>query len=383
MEEIFSLSVQRLTKNSIPMGGNMFLKSKKLVVAALLSVSATSAFAAGTLSGTNVDSTASLSFSVNGTTSEVTSTNTYKVDNKVDLTVSTVDTQAVTVSPEATNVLLTYKVKNEGNTVQDFVLSSLTTSTTVFTAGNAVTDDYDLTNVRVFVDANNNGIYDEGTDVETYIDELAPDDDTTVFIVADVPTDALNDAVAIYDLQAQVAQGETVGSEGAIIASDNAGQADDAATVQIVFGDGQGTTDVQYDGIFSSADAWKIVTADVTVSKNSIVVSDPVNGTTNPKRIPGAVVRYCYIVENAAGGAEATGALITDILNPTVLDLSAATVATYAGSGTCACDAVDADITGSNGALGTNPNAQGEVKVDFDAVAGGATECAYVSAVIK
>ena len=361
----------------------MFLKSKKLVVAALLSVSATSAFAAGTLSGTNVDSTASLSFTVNGATSEVTSTNSYKVDNKVDLTVSTVDTQAVTVGPDATNVLLTYKVKNDGNTVQDFILSSLTTSTTVFSAGNAVTDDYDLTNVRVFVDANSNGVYDEGTDVETYIDELEPDADITVFIVADVPTDALNDAIAIYDLQAQVAQGETAGTQGTVIANDHSGQADDAASVQIVFADGQGTTDVQHDGIFSSADAWKIVTADVTVSKNSIVVSDPVNGTTNPKRIPGAVVRYCYIVENAAGGAEATGALITDILNPDVLDLSASTVVTYSGSGTCTCDAADADITGNNGALGQNPNAQGEVKVDFDTVAGGTTECAYVSATIK
>ena len=365
------------------MGGNMFLKSKKLVVATLLSVSASSAFAAGTLSGTNVDSTASLSFSVNGTTSEVTSTNSYKVDNKVDLTVSTVDTQAVTVSPDATNVLLTYKVQNDGNTVQDFILSSLTTSTTVFTAGNAVNDDYDLNNVRVFVDSNGNGAYDEGTDTQTYIDELAPDTDITVFIVANVPTDAANDAVAVYDLQAQVAQGDTVGTQGTVIASDNAGQADDAATVQIVFADGQGTTDVQYDGIFGSADAWKIVTADVTVSKNSIVVSDPVNGATNPKRIPGAEVRYCYIVENATGGADATGALITDILNPDVLDLSASTVVTYSGTGTCACDSANADITGSNGANGQNPNAQGQVKVDFDTVAGGTTECAYVSAVIK
>ncbi|HIP46085.1 MAG TPA: hypothetical protein EYG95_00855, partial [Campylobacterales bacterium] len=168
----------------------MFLKSKKLVVAALLSVSATSAFAAGTLSGTNVDSTASLSFSVNGTTLEVTSTNSYKVDNKVDLTVSTVDTQAVTVGPDTTNVLLTYKVKNDGNTVQDFILSSLTASTTVFSAGNAVTDDYDLANVRVFVDTDGDGAYDEGKDIETYIDELEPDADITVFIVADVPTDA-------------------------------------------------------------------------------------------------------------------------------------------------------------------------------------------------
>ena len=361
----------------------MFLKSKKLVVAALLSVSGTSAFAGGTLSGTDVDSTASLSFTVNGTQSEVTSTNTYKVDNKVDLVVSTVDTQAVTVSPGAKSVLLTYKVKNDGNTVQDFILTALTTSKTVFAGANEVTDGYDLTNVRVFVDANNNGVYDVATDTQTYIDELEPDADATVFIVADVPADASNDAIAIYDLQAQVAQGETVGTQGAVIANDDKGQADDAATVQIVFADGQGTTDVQYDGIFSSADAWKIVTAEVTVSKNSIVVSDPVNGTVNPKRIPGAVVRYCYIVKNENVSTEATEAIITDILNPTVLDLAGATVATYNGAGTCDCDSEDADITGTNGAHGQNPNAQGQVKVDFDTIAGGATECAYVSATIK
>ena len=361
----------------------MFLKTKKLIVATLLSVSATSAFAAGTLSGTNVDSTASLSFTVNGTESEVTSTNSYKVDNKVDLVVSTVDAQAVTVSPDTTNVLLTYKVRNDGNTVQDFLLSSLATSTTAFSAGNEVTDDYDLSNVRVFVDSNNNGTYEEGTDVEAYIDELAPDADITVFIVADVPTDAANDAIAIYDLQAQVATGGTQGTEGGAIANDNAGQADDAATVQIVFADGQGSTDAEHDGMHSSADAWKIVTAEVTVSKNSIVVSDPVNGTTNPKRIPGAVVRYCYIVVNAEGGAEATGALITDILDPTVLDLSGSTVATYSGEATCDCSSADDDITGENGINGQNPNAQGQVKVDFDTVAGGATECAYVSAIIK
>ena len=361
----------------------MFLKSKKLVVAALLSASASSAFAAGTLSGTDVDSTASLSFTVNGAQSSVTSTNTYKVDNKVDMIVSTTDTQAVTVSPSATNVLLKFQVQNNGNNVQDFLLTALTTSTTVFASPNDVTDSIDMPNVRVFVDANNNGTYDVGTDTESYIDELAPDATKTVFIISDVAGNAANDAIAVYDLQAQVAQGGTLGTEGAAIATDNSNVADDAATVQIVFADGAGTTDIEHDGKFSSADAWKVVTADVTVSKDSIVVSDPVNGTSNPKRIPGAVVRYCYIVTNAAGGAEATGALVTDTLAPAVLDTTGQTVATYSGAGTCDCSSAATDITGVNGALGQDPNGQGVVKLDFDAVAGGATECAYVSATIK
>ncbi len=361
----------------------MLKYSKKLAVATLLGFSATSAFAQGTLSGTSVDTTATLSFTVNGKTSEATSTESYVVDNKVDMAVSTVDAQAVTVSPEQTNVLLKFKVRNDGNTVQDFLLSALTNSTTAFSGDTQVTDNYDLTNVRVYVDSNNNGKYDDGTDTDAYIDELDPDQEKTVFIVADVPSDATNDNIAVYDLQAQVAQGGTASTEGSAITSDNANQADDKATVQIVFADGQGTTDAEHDGKFSSADAWKVVTANVTVSKDSIVVSDPVNGTNNPKRIPGAVVRYCYIVTNAEGGAEASGALVTDTLDQQVLDTNGQSVAMYSGSGTCDCNSADADVAGANGANGQDPDAQGVVKVDFDTVAGGTTECAYVKATIK
>ena len=361
----------------------MFLKSKKLAVAMLLSVSATGAFAAGTLSNTEISSTASFSFTVNGTTSTLTDTNSYRVDNKIDLVVSTVDTQAVTVGADTTDVLLTYTVRNDGNTVQDFLLTSHETSTVAFTGANEVTDTYGLTNVRVFVDGNNNGVYDVAADTQTYIDELAPDAEATVFIVADVPADAANDAIAVYDLQAQAAQGEGVGTEGTAITSDNANAADDAATVQIVFADGAGTTDVLYDGMFSSADAWKIVTADLTVEKNSIVISDPVNGTTNPKRIPGAEIRYCYIVTNATGSADATGAVITDTLNPATLEAAGSSVAMFSGAGTCDCNSVAGDIAGANGPAGQDPNAQGLTLFDFETVAGGVTECAYVTVTIK
>ena len=51
--------------------------------------------------------------------------------------------------------------------------------------------------------------------------------------------------------------------------------------------------------------------ADVSVAKTSTVISDPFNGTTNPKAIPGAVVEYCIVVTNAAG-ATATDINISD-----------------------------------------------------------------------
>ena len=38
------------------------------------------------------------------------------------------------------------------------------------------------------------------------------------------------------------------------------------------------------------------------ITKASIVLDDPVNGTTNPKRIPGATIRYCFTVDNNGSG---------------------------------------------------------------------------------
>lgn len=55
----------------------------------------------------------------------------------------------------------------------------------------------------------------------------------------------------------------------------------------------------------------------VTIDKTSSIVSDPVNGTTNPKFIPGAVVRYCILATNI-GSATTTAVAITDSLPATV-----------------------------------------------------------------
>lgn len=57
--------------------------------------------------------------------------------------------------------------------------------------------------------------------------------------------------------------------------------------------------------------------ATVTLDKTSSIVSDPVNGTTDPKFIPGAIVRYCILASNAGSGTT-TGIAITDSLPATV-----------------------------------------------------------------
>lgn len=56
--------------------------------------------------------------------------------------------------------------------------------------------------------------------------------------------------------------------------------------------------------------------ANLTIAKTSSIVSDPVNGTSNPKAIPGATMRYCLLVTNN-GSATATGINVTDPLPAT------------------------------------------------------------------
>ncbi len=53
--------------------------------------------------------------------------------------------------------------------------------------------------------------------------------------------------------------------------------------------------------------------ADLSVTKISQIVADPVNGTNNPKAIPGATVRYCILINNQ-GGIAANNVTADDIL---------------------------------------------------------------------
>ena len=84
------------------------------------------------------------------------------------------------------------------------------------------------------------------------------------------------------------------------------------------------------------------------ITKTSIVTSDPVNGTTNPKRIPGATIRYCFTVDNISL-EDATSVELTEDFTTTNKDKL-----TYVNSGkviqnvstSCDCAAIS-DTSGS------------------------------------
>ena len=360
----------------------MFRKVKKLALLAMLA--STAAFGAGTAAGTQVQNTATLSYKTGDQTKEVQTSATFTVDDKVDVVSTTLDVRAVEVSVNTKNVVLTFKVKNNGNNVHDFLLSALANSSKAFVGTeNEVTDNNNAENVRVFVD-NGDDQFNEADDTATYIDELEPDKEVTVFIVADVPSDAQDGDIAVYDLQVQVAEGGAKGTQGEAITSDDSNEADKINTVQIVFGDGKGTIDALHDGKYSSTDAFKFITATLTLTKSSIVLEDPINGTTNPKRIPGAVVRYCFIVENT-GSQDATDVVVTDDMDENIFDFTNSEVKLYQlTDNNCACDTMS-DVDGANGTGGQNPTNDngGVAKIGFDTLTANSKKCGYVTAEIK
>ena len=79
--------------------------------------------------------------------------------------------------------------------------------------------------------------------------------------------------------------------------------------------------------------------AAVTIAKTSSIVSDPVNGSTDAKFIPGAIVRYCILASNG-GSATTTAIAITDSLPATVTFVpgSMTSATSCAGAGTAEDD---------------------------------------------
>lgn len=285
-------------------------------VFALSILAAQPAFAAGTASGTVITNTVTVDYQVSGIAqTSATASNPVTVDRKVNLTVAEVGTTTTQVSPGQANAVTAFTVTNLSNATLDFALTAAQASGGAGAHSN--TDTFDVTNVRIFVDSNSNGAFDSGTDQQvTYLDELAADQSRTVFVVADVPISQTTGSVAAVSLTATAREGGGAASEGAALTQTNQSTANetDPTFVDTVFADGSGATDSARDAAFSARDDYTVLAAALTVLKASKVISDPLNGTTNPKAIPGATLEYCISVANAGGGATATAVNIVDPL---------------------------------------------------------------------
>lgn len=286
--------------------------------AALAVLVANPALADGTAAGTTITNTVTVNYQVGGVSQTATgASNSFAVDRKVSMTVAEVGSSATQVSPGATAQVTTFTVTNNSNATLDFALTAGQLSGGAGAHGG--TDSFDVTNVKIYLDDGDN-VFDAGDTEITYLDEVAPDETRRVYVVSDIPLSLTTGSVATVSLTATGREGGGAGSQGAALSETNTGAANevDAMFVDTVFADSAGTDDAQGDGAHSARDDYSVLAAALTVVKRSKVISDPVNGTTNPKAIPGATIEYCISVANAGGSATASSVAISDPLPATV-----------------------------------------------------------------
>lgn len=273
-----------------------------LLALALFAGGTQTALAVGTASNVPIDNTATVDYQV-GTNPRTASGSapTILVDNRVDLDVTNADAgNNVNVSPGQTDQILTYTVTNTGNTTQGYLLT-VDVPTATIPAGN----------IRIYVDANNNGVPDAG---ELYTaganaGDLDPngvigtDDVMQVLVVADIPAGAANTSADDFRLVAQTTDAGTTTVTTAAVAP--------TAGVDNVFADTAGTTsDASRDGQHSDAASYTVQAAALAAAKTIVSTTDEFGSGF---AIPGADVVYQITVTNSGTAAvDANTVSVTD-----------------------------------------------------------------------
>jgi uncharacterized repeat protein (TIGR01451 family) len=322
---------------------------------AVVAGTASPAFASGTTAGSTITNNVSVSYQVGGVTqNSLSASSSFTVDRRVTFTVAEEGNATTQVSPGQTAAVTSFIVTNTSNAPLDFALAA--TNRAGGAAAHGGTDNFDVSNMNVYRDTNNDGDYDAGTDLQiTYLDQLAADANARVFVVVDIPLGRSTNDVAGVRLTGTAHEATAAGSLGAVV-TQTAGA--NTAGVDTVFGDTNADGNTARDGIHFDEDDYTVLAASITAAKTSRVISDPLNGTTNPKLIPGAVVEYCITAANATGSATATNVSISDTLPGETTYLSSFGVlvnGTVTGS-TCNADGAIAGAHASGVVSGTIPS---------------------------
>lgn len=323
--------------------------STLISIVALSAVTGT-AWAVGTLADTQIDNKATISYQVSGTSQPVIESSlggnstagvgnggntSFKVDRKIDLTVTS--NAGITVAPGATSQAITFDVTNNGNSEEFFKLTESQAGGDNFNTNTCVVTTSTGAGIGVF-DAGNKTV------------QLEADKTTTVTVSCTVPGTATDGQTSVLDLKATAVTSTTGGTTYTESAADNA----NPLTVDTVLADGSGSdTDTGAETVaaditaangnrnasHSVTNTFTVGTAILKVTKASVVYSDPTNSTTDPKRIPGAIIKYTITVENT-GSTSATALSVADYIptNMTYSTTPAACAAT--GGGACALDPV-------------------------------------------
>ncbi len=270
-----------------------------------------------TPAGTVVSNTAQATYTVNGNAQTTPSnTATFVVDRKVNLAVVAAQSATTSVNFGDTSVVTTFRVTNNTNATQDFLLTLAQLMPVGLLTG---ADNFDLDNVRIVVDADGDGLYDPAVDTATFIDELEADKTRAVFVIGDIPSNNPAATGAQIGLQAIAAIGGARGTQGTPLIPTPLNTVNQDAEIDVVFADNDNDGLLGFDAARNGR-AWAyasfaVTTTNVslTVTKSASVVSDGIS-TLNPKALPGAIVQYCLTVQNATPSTPAANVNLTDIV---------------------------------------------------------------------
>ena len=300
------------------------------IAAALIT---TPAHAGGVKAGTLIENTASATY--DGGAGPVTipsNTITVKVDELLDVTVTSRDSGPVSAAPGS--AVLTFELTNTGNGPEAYTLTA-----NPAVAGN----DFDTTVNGIAVDTNSNGVYDPGVDQmltgPATTAAIAADASLTVFVLVTIPGGVADGDQSDVSLLAEAVTG--TGAPGTAFAGQGAGGGN-----AIVGSTGANAT---------ATGSLSVGITDVDLIK-SATVRDPFGGTGI---VPGATITYAIRAEVRGSGS------VSDLV---VTDAAPADTTYVAGSlkldGATLTDAADADA-GRSGTSG--------ISVDLGTVSGGSS----------
>ncbi|MFC4292226.1 hypothetical protein ACFOWX_07340 [Sphingorhabdus arenilitoris] len=343
---------------------------------AIAAIAAASAPAmATTTAGTDVNNTVSVTFQVGGVTQTPppNATNTFKVDRKILFTITEKTPVGTTnVSANQTGAITAFTLTNTSNDVLDFVV----TPSQIVTGGATPrgTDAFNLNNLLICLDANNDNACDSPATATLTVDNLAQDTGTTtVLIIGDIPASATNGQIAGVTATASARN-----SNGSTITAATDATVNDPTVVETIF------ADPGRDNSEAASDDYTVAAAALSVFKSSRVTADGVSAS-NFKAIPGATVEYCISVANASGAATASNINISDAIpaNTTYVPGSIrinGTVTSPGAAQTCSggTNATDSSADADGGQFGSNT-----VSGTLANIAGGASRALLFSVTIN
>jgi uncharacterized repeat protein (TIGR01451 family) len=298
--------------------------------------------AAGVDAGTLIENTASATYDNGAGTQTIDSnTVTVRVDELLDVTVTSLDGGPVGAAPG--EQVLTFEVTNQGNGPEAFTLTA-----DPAIAGN----DFDTTITAIAVDTNGNGVYDPGVDEILTGPEttavLAADANLTVFVIVEVPAGVADGQTSDVELTANAVTG--TGAPGTTFA----GQGVDGGDAIV------GATTA------SAAATGSLLVGITTVDlAKSVSLADPFGGTS---AVPGSIATFT-ITATIEGSGSVDALVVTDAI-PDGTEYLASSLTLDGGALTDAGgdDAGEAsDATGISVDLGTV--AGGEVyQITFDVI---------------